>query len=186
MPDKPDTRQARKHVLREKGARYAVSAVGGVSFALFAKALAGGSLKRQYAALWSADPASRSGWIKQGLPGSMLDCLVKDMRISWETLAEWTGISRSIAARKRAVPVLLNAAAGERALGLARLIGQVQTIVEQSGDSEGFEASTWLTDWLTVPNPALEGAAPGAHVHNADGRALLSSLIARMQSGAYA
>ena len=80
----------------------------------------------------------------------------------------------------------MSADEGERALGLARLIGQVTHVVQESGNPEGFDAATWTADWLEQPNPALGGKAPGQYMDTADGRELVSSLIARMQSGAYA
>ena len=74
----------------------------------------------------------------------------------------------------------------ERALGIARLVGQIEKIVGESGDVEGFDAVQWTAAWLQRSNPALGGRAPGEFMDTADGRALVSRLIAQMQSGAYA
>ncbi|MEO8250054.1 MAG: antitoxin Xre/MbcA/ParS toxin-binding domain-containing protein [Burkholderiales bacterium] len=74
----------------------------------------------------------------------------------------------------------------ERALGVARLIGQVQKIVSESGNLERFDAAGWTAQWLEEINPALGGKAPGEFLDTADERELVSRLIAQMQSGAYA
>ena len=74
----------------------------------------------------------------------------------------------------------------ERALGITSLVGQVQKIVSESGSPDGFDAARWTADWLEEPNDALGGRAPGEFMDTSDGRALVSGLVAQMQSGAYA
>ena len=74
----------------------------------------------------------------------------------------------------------------ERALGIARLVGEVQKVVSESGNPEGFDAARWTADWLEEPNEALGGRPPGEFMDTADGRDLVSGLVAKMQSGAYA
>lgn len=71
-----------------------------------------------------------------------------------------------------------------RVLGLASLIAQVQTMIEESGDSEGFDAAKWLGRWLDRPLPALGGQKPMELMDTPDGRALVHSIVARMQTGA--
>ena len=74
----------------------------------------------------------------------------------------------------------------ELALGIARLVSQVEQIVRESGESQGFDATTWTAAWLRSPNRALAGKAPDEFMGTADGRLLVSGLIAQMQSAAYA
>lgn len=62
----------------------------------------------------------------------------------------------------------------------------MQKIVAESGTPDGFDAARWTADWLEEPNPALGGRPPGEFMDTADGRALVSGLVAQMQSGAYA
>lgn len=75
---------------------------------------------------------------------------------------------------------------GERVVALAKMIGQVQTMVAESGDPEGFDAAQWLASWLERSVPALGGRCPGEYMDTAEGRELLSQLLAMTQSGAYA
>jgi uncharacterized protein (DUF2384 family) len=66
------------------------------------------------------------------------------------------------------------------------VVQQVQTIVAESGVPEGFDATRWTIDWLAEPNPALGGRTPNEFLNTPEGRALISGLLAQMQSGAYA
>ncbi len=75
---------------------------------------------------------------------------------------------------------------GERILGLARLVGQVQTMVEESGDPDGFDAEEWTSRWLMEPVPALGGVKPIDLLDTMEGQTLVADALARLQSGAYA
>jgi uncharacterized protein (DUF2384 family) len=72
-----------------------------------------------------------------------------------------------------------------RLLGIARLVGQVHQMVVESGDPEGFDAAAWVAQWLETPLPALDGEKPATFMDTADGQALVATLVARMQTGAY-
>jgi putative toxin-antitoxin system antitoxin component (TIGR02293 family) len=74
----------------------------------------------------------------------------------------------------------------ERFVGLESLIDQVQAMVEESGDPKGFDAAKWLGEWIEQPLPALGGDKPSEYLDTVTGQQHISSLIARMQSGAYA
>ena len=74
---------------------------------------------------------------------------------------------------------------GSRALGIASLIAKVRTMVEESGEPEGFEAAKWVARWLDRPLPALGGQRPDELMDTPDGRALVSHIVDCMQSGAY-
>jgi len=73
----------------------------------------------------------------------------------------------------------------DRARAIARLVGCVQTMVEQSGNPEGFNAAEWVARWIDRPLPALGGKAPNEFLGTEDGQALIEDLLSRMQSGAY-
>ncbi|MCV2357037.1 MbcA/ParS/Xre antitoxin family protein [Paucibacter sp. B2R-40] len=72
-----------------------------------------------------------------------------------------------------------------RLVGKARLVGQVQQMVAESGDQEGFDAAAWVEQWLESPLPALGGRKPATFMDTTDGQALVATLLARMQTGAY-
>ena len=66
-----------------------------------------------------------------------------------------------------------------------RLLEQVRTMVRQSGEPAGFDAAAWLSRWLSEPLPAFGGARPIGFLNTAEGEAQVSTILARMQSGAY-
>lgn len=128
----------------------------------------------------------RIGMVKTGLPARMLATLADDMHVPRERLYGWLGIARTTANRKVKAGEVLSQDDSERVLGIASLVGQVQKIVAESGTPDGFDAARWTADWLAEPNTALGGRPPGEFMDTADGRALVSALVAQMQTGAYA
>lgn len=96
------------------------------------------------------------------------------------------GLARATVDRKARANQPLSADESSRLLGLARLVGQVQLMVEESGRPEGFVAAEWVAQWLEQPLPALGGQRPGELMDTPDGQRLIADLVVRMQSGAYA
>jgi putative toxin-antitoxin system antitoxin component (TIGR02293 family) len=80
----------------------------------------------------------------------------------------------------------LSAAESERVIGFARLVGQVEAMVEDAGGAEGFDVRAWLAGWLTRPVPALGGARPIDLMGTMEGQGLVSQTLAQIGSGAYA
>lgn len=142
--------------------------------------------EQTYLVLYGFNRVDRIGVVRQGLPARLLTTLANDMDIPRERLYAWLGIARATANRKVKDDRVLNQDESERALGIARLVGQVEKIVGESGQAEAFDAARWTAQWLDEPNAALGGKPPGAFMDTADGRALVSGLVAQMQSGAYA
>lgn len=139
--------------------------------------------------LHGADPLDRAALVKQGAPASLLTDLAEALAMSKERLYLTLGVARATADRKVRGDARLDPDATERALGLARLVGQVEQILAESGDPEAapdFDAARWVADFLARPHPALGGRRPGDLMDTADGRAVVSDLVAQMQSGAYA
>ena len=139
-----------------------------------------------YRIIATFDPVERIDVVKAGLPATLLTTLAHDMQVPRERLYAWLGIARTTANRKVKDDDVLSQDESERALGITSLVGQVQKIVSESGNLAGFDAARWTADWLEQPNDALGGRMPGEFMDTADGRALVSGLVAQMQSGAYA
>ena len=74
----------------------------------------------------------------------------------------------------------------EHILGLQKLIGQVQLIVDEAGDPDAFDAARWVAEWIEQPLPALANAKPADYVGTVEGQNLVAGILDRMQSGAYA
>ncbi len=80
---------------------------------------------------------------------------------------------------------MITAEQGLRELGIARLVAQVQAIVEESGNPEGFDAAGWIAGWLERPLPALGGHKPAEFMDTAEGQAMVANMLERAWSGAY-
>lgn len=80
----------------------------------------------------------------------------------------------------------LSQAESERVIGFARLVGQVEAMMEDAGGSADFDARAWLAGWLTSPVPALGGARPIDLMGTMEGQGLVSQTLAQIGSGAYA
>jgi putative toxin-antitoxin system antitoxin component (TIGR02293 family) len=124
--------------------------------------------------------------IKAGIPAKDVFAFALLFGVSQDEFVRHLGLSKSTVSRKIKADETLSADQGERLLGVAKLAGQVQTLVEESGDAAGFDAKAWLTGWLAQPNPALGGACPWSYMDTMEGQEVLATLIAQMQSGAYA
>jgi uncharacterized protein (DUF2384 family) len=66
-----------------------------------------------------------------------------------------------------------------------RLREQVVTIVQESGNSEGFEVDKWLAKWLSMPIGALGGKSPAEYLDTEDGVEMISNLLGQIQHGLY-
>lgn len=123
--------------------------------------------------------------VKSGLPAKYVKVLSLCMHMRIEKFYRTTGLARPTVERKIRESKLLNQDESERVMGIARLVGQAQDLVQESGGPAEFDAGRWVGDWLEKPLPALDGKSPGELMDTVDGRALVSDLLAQQQSGAY-
>jgi putative toxin-antitoxin system antitoxin component (TIGR02293 family) len=142
--------------------------------------------KQPLGSLFALAPMGRVALVKQGVPSEALGLLAADMGITKEQLYATLGVPRATMERKVRQRRRLNQDESERVVGIARLVGQVEQMVRESGNLEGFDAARWVAAWLERPVPALAGARPGSLMDTAEGREIVSTLVAQMQSGAYA
>lgn len=136
--------------------------------------------------LYRASRMQRVALVKKGVPARYTGVLAAGMRMSKDKFYSTVGLSRATVDRKVKVNKRLNPDESERVIGIARLVGQAQSLVEESGGPADFDAARWLAEWLDHPLPALGGRRPVEFMDTTDGRALVSDLLAQQQSGAYA
>ena len=74
----------------------------------------------------------------------------------------------------------------ERIIGFAKLVGQLEPMIQDSGDPTNFDARAWVARWLVEPLPAFGGARPVELMGTMEGQGLVSVVLAKAQSGAYA
>lgn len=138
-----------------------------------------------FLAAYLADPIERIQVIKSGVPAITVEILAKRMEIPQEKLLGTLGFGRARINRQVRENKCLSADESSRVLGMARLIGQVEAMINESGNPEGFVPATWVARWLERPLPALDGRPPAEFMDTPDGQALVSVMAARIQSGAY-
>ena len=128
----------------------------------------------------------RADLVKRGAPSHMVGVISREMDISKERFVRIVGLPRATVTRKIASKTDLSADESERLVGLAKLIGQVESMVKESGAPAGFKPAKWFGEWIALPVPALGGRKPEEFLDTSDGREAIGKLLAQMQSGAYA
>jgi len=136
--------------------------------------------------LFRAGVIDRVNIVKDGVPALYVNVLTERMGIPKDKFYRTIGLMRPTVDRKVRTSKLLNQDESERVMGIARLLGQAQSLVQESGGSEKFDGARWVAAWLDRPLPALGGKRPGEFMDTADGRTLVADLLAQQQSGAYA
>lgn len=124
--------------------------------------------------------------IRAGVPATDVSRLAQLMGTTKEHLIKTLDLPRATVDRKARAPQNLSGEQSERVVGMAKLVGQVQAMVERSGDPANFNAAQWVAQWLEPPSQALGGRRPAELMDTVAGQELVSDLVAKMQSGAYA
>ena len=73
----------------------------------------------------------------------------------------------------------------ERVIGCAKLVGQVEAMVRESGEAAGFDAAARMARWMTELLPAFGGVRPIDLMDTMEGQGLVSAALAKVQSGAH-
>lgn len=139
-----------------------------------------------YLDVFRAEPATRIRMIKAGVNAGVMKRLVSDLDVDQKVFFPALNISIATVNRKALLNETLAPDEGERVVGVAKLVGQLEAIVEESGDPTGFDAKAWISRWLLEPLPALGNDRPLDLLDTMEGQALVSSALAQVQSGAYA
>lgn len=139
-----------------------------------------------YVKLWRAAPVERIQVIKAGVPAREVKQFVIALHLDQSVMFDALNLKIATVNRKAAKNQALSSDESERVLGLAKLVGQLEAMVEESGEPEGFDAPSWLSNWLREPLPSLGGGRPIELLDTMEGQAVVSRALAQMQSGAYA
>ena len=135
--------------------------------------------------VFRATPMQRVELLKTGLSARDAMSIVADLAIPPSRACKAINISRASLTRKARQNVALALPEAERVLGVAKLIGQVQQMVEESGNPTGFDASAWVSSWLVEPLPALGGGLPIDLLDTMEGQGLVAKLLRQIQGGVY-
>jgi putative toxin-antitoxin system antitoxin component (TIGR02293 family) len=143
-----------------------------------------------YATIAAQSPSENSEVVRRGVPAEFVRRLADDLAIDQSMLTDHMGIARSTFSRKLKNAEALSNGDGAIALGVARIIGEVDRILRESGDpeqmGESFHVAEWTGQWLKQPVMALGNRRPLDYLDNAFGQETVLQLIRQMQSGAFA
>jgi len=139
-----------------------------------------------YARVYRASPLERIAMIRRGVPATQAKRIFTDLAFSQAAALKALKLSAATVNKKAKQNQALSPSESERVIGMAGLVGQLEAMVEESGDARGFEAASWMSRWLSEPLPALGGARPVDLIDTMEGQALVSTTLSQIQSGAYA
>lgn len=136
--------------------------------------------------IYQVEPLDRIKIIRDGVPARYINIISDSMGITKDALFKFLNLPKSTVDKKSFANQLLPIEQGERLIGMAKLVGQVESIVYQSGNPDGFNAAKWVAIWLEKPSPALGGQKPSAYLDTVSGQEMISDLLSKIQTGAYA
>ncbi len=135
-----------------------------------------------FVTIYKASALARIEWVRNGVGARNAKLILNQLGVPQGEALTALHILVATVNRKAKTNAHLSPAEGERVLGLGRLLGQRQVMVQNSGNPDGFDVSAWIS----TPVPALGGARPLDLMDTMTGQALVSQTIAQMQGGAYA
>lgn len=139
-----------------------------------------------YGKIFDASSVERIAMIRRGIPASEAKRIFLDLEIGQGAGFKALNLSTATVNRKAKQGETLTQEEGERVLGFAKLVGQLEALVRECGDAADFDARAWMARWLNEPLPALGGLRPVDLMDTMEGQGLVASLIAKMESGAFA
>jgi putative toxin-antitoxin system antitoxin component (TIGR02293 family) len=123
---------------------------------------------------------------RSGVGGRLLKDMAKKMDIPTSRLFVMIGVPKATAEKKAASNEPITGAGGQAAIGMVRLLGIAQNIVENStADVKDFDVSKWLGQWLERPQPSLGGKRPAELLDTPTGLEVVSRLLGAVESGVY-
>jgi len=139
-----------------------------------------------YATVYRASPLERIEMIRRGIPASEAKRIFAELSIGQGAGFKALNLSTATVNKKAKFGETLSPEESERVVGFAKLVGQLEVMVQDSGDPAAFDARAWVARWLTEPLPAFGGVRPADLMDTMEGQGLVSAALAQIQSGAYA
>jgi len=143
-----------------------------------------------YLAIATRSASENSDVVRRGVPADFIKQLAKDLGIDQSALTDHMGIARSTYTRKLKNAELLSSGDSATALGVARIVGEIERILMESGDPEQmgdvFNVAEWTGYWLRQRVGALGNRRPIDYLDNAFGQETVLQLVRQMQTGAFA
>src|ERR1051326_3605929 len=102
-----------------------------------------------YLDLYRASPLERIGMIQRGMRATEAKRIIADLAIGQVATLRALNLSPATVNKKAKKSQTLSPSETERVIGIAKLVGQLEAIVQASGDPEGFDAAAWMSRWLS-------------------------------------
>jgi hypothetical protein len=118
---------------------------------------------------------------KAGVANDTVQALARELSVSEAAL--WTGLALGDV-RSRGEP--LPADAGERVMGLARMIGVLERMRQaqtEPGPVDAAGCARWLGQWLMTPAPGLGGRTPFTLLDTVSGQMAVTRLLQQIAAG---
>jgi putative toxin-antitoxin system antitoxin component (TIGR02293 family) len=135
--------------------------------------------------VYRASPLERISMIKRGILAAEAKRLFVGLPIGQGVAFRALNLSTATVNKKAKQGDTLSREESERVVGFAKLVGQLEAMIQESGDPTDFDTGAWMARWLTEPLPAFGGARPADLIDTMEGQSLVSSALATLQSGAY-
>lgn len=141
---------------------------------------------RRFQLACSASLGEMEQAVQQGVAAGEVEDLAALLGLPLARLSCALGVPHSTIRRKARINEALRLDQGERVLGLQRIVGRVQAMVEKGGDPTGFDAGAWTGRWLLSAQPAIGGRLAIEFLGTVTGQQLLDDLLLRNLTGTYA
>jgi putative toxin-antitoxin system antitoxin component (TIGR02293 family) len=124
---------------------------------------------------------------RQGVQGRFIKDLSKSMGLASSRVFSILGVPKATAEKKAAAGEFVTGRGGQSAVGMIKLLGIAQDMVENSTATEAknFDTAKWLGQWIETPHPALGGHKPADFIDTPTGVAIVARVLGAIQSGAY-
>lgn len=134
-----------------------------------------------------ATPVQMVQMERVGVAGTFIVDLSKRMELPTSRVFEMLRIPPATAARKSTAGALLDGRGGLAAIGMIKLLGIAQDIVEDStaAEASNFDTVKWLGQWIERPQAALGGRKPADYLDTPTGVEIVAQVLGAIRSGAY-
>lgn len=134
-----------------------------------------------------ATPVQMVEMERLGVAGTFITDLSKRMELPSSRVFAMLRIPAATAARKTAAGAVVGGRAGLAAIGMIKLLGVAQDIVQDSTaiEAKGFDTVKWLGQWIERPQAALGGRKPADFLDTPTGVEIVANLLGAIRSGAY-
>ena len=109
--------------------------------------------------------------IKNGVRATEANRIITELAVGQGAVLRALKLSPATVNKNAKQDRTLSPGESKRVIGFAKLFGQLQALIRESGNPEGFDAAAWMSRWLNDPIAALGGARPIDLIDTMEGHA---------------